>query len=443
MRKLILTAGSTLLSTVFMFAQQNENATAPTPPAPQSLGAMQEHIKELEERIRILEQQMRMLQNTQVSSSDSSAGSTQALATASEPQTAPGASTPEPTALEGATAASRQFPAPGGSSDAKVLNPDISVIGDFIGKVGRNSASRERSVEMHESEVGFQAIIDPYARGDFFVSFAEHGVDLEEGYMTFTALPAGLVMRTGKMRASFGKVNLTHNHALPWVDRPLVTTHLVAGEEGISDAGVSVSRIIPAPKGLFVEATGQLFRGDSGDDDSPLFRATRNSDVSVVGHLRGYVDINEATNLDLGLSYARGHNELGSHFLTRLFGFDGTLRWKPLRRSIYRSFVARTELVWSRREELPRQQDAFGFYVSAEYQLLRRWFLGGRYDWSGRSRSADLVDQGGSAILTYWPSEFSLIRGQYRVTRDADNTRADELLMQVLFSLGAHGAHPF
>ena len=47
-----------------------------------------------------------------------------------------------------------------------------------------------------------------------------------------------------------------------------------------------------------------------------MFRASRNSDVSAVAHLRGYADISESTNFDLGFSYARGHNELGSEFLT-------------------------------------------------------------------------------------------------------------------------------
>jgi len=32
---------------------------------------------------------------------------------------------------------------------------------------------------------------------------------------------------------------------LPWIDRPLVTTNLVGGEDGIDDAGLSVQRIIP------------------------------------------------------------------------------------------------------------------------------------------------------------------------------------------------------
>ena len=234
-----------------------------------------------------------------------------------------------------------------------------------------------------------------------------------------------------------------HNHVLPWVDRPLVTNNLVGGEDGLDDAGVSVEHIIPAPKGIFLEATGQLFRGDSGDAQHPLFRASTKSDVSAVAHLRTYKDITESTNVDIGFSYGRGHNDAGSNFLTQLYGIDATLRWKPLRRSIYHSFVGRGEFIWSQRQQPPFEQRAFGFYTSADYQLGRRWFLGGRYDHSDRSEFANLTDQGASAVLTYWPSEFSQVRGQYRFTHYAGNIDTHELLMQVQFSLGAHGAHPF
>jgi hypothetical protein len=82
-------------------------------------------------------------------------------------------------------------------------------------------------------------------------------------------------------------------------------------------------------------------------------------------------------------------------------------------------------------------------YASAEYQFARRWFGGVRYDRSDEARNASLLDTGGSVILTYWPSEFSQIRGQYRFTDYAGNHKANEVFMQVLFSLGAHGAHPF
>src|SRR4030095_4354315 len=131
----------------------------------------------------------------------------------------------------------------------------MAVIGDFLGAAGRNTVEPQPALEMHESEASFQAIVDPYGRADFCVSFGEEGVELEEGFLTLTSLPGGLLTKVGKMRAAFGKVNTLHNHILPWADRPLVTQNLVGGEEGINDAGVSVARLIPNPW-MFLEVTG-------------------------------------------------------------------------------------------------------------------------------------------------------------------------------------------
>ena len=50
---------------------------------------------------------------------------------------------------------------------------------------------------------------------------------------------------------------------------------------------------------------------------------------------------------------------------------------------------------------------------------------------------------GASLLLTYWPSEFGQVRGQYRRTKYAEGATANEFLFQFLFSIGAHGAHPF
>ena len=459
MKDRMLVAVVTILFSTPLFAQQS--STSPAQGSTQDTAALEQRIKDLEERLIALEGQVRMLKSGQAQPAampqpqPAGAQPAETAAQAPPPIAAP-APTPAPTeAQAGIATAGGQLPIYGGASAAsKALNPDISVIGDFVGAAGGNSAPSSAtlqpfpSLQMHESEVGFQAIIDPYARGDFFISFGEEGVNLEEGYITFTALPAGVVAKVGKMRSVFGKVNLMHNHVLPWIDRPIVNTNLVGGEDGIDDAGVSIERILPAPKGIFLEATGQVFRGDSAD----VFKASQKSDVSTVAHLRGYKDITESTNLDIGLSYARGHNDAGTNlvtplsstdFLTQLYGVDATLRWKPLRRSIYHSFVGRSEFIWSQRQQPLREQRAFGFYSSADYQMKRRWFLGGRYDWSDRSRFANVTDKGGSVVLTYWPSEFSQIRGQYRFTNYAENIKANELLMQVIFSLGAHGAHPF
>jgi hypothetical protein len=245
------------------------------------------------------------------------------------------------------------------------------------------------------------------------------------------------------MRAAFGKVNTLHNHILTWTDRPLVTQNLVGGEDGIDDAGISVARLIPNPW-IFLEATGQVFRGDSGD----LYKSSKRGDLSYVGHLRGYRDINESSNIDLGFSYSQGHNDSAAgtpldSLKTQLYGIDATFRWKPLQRALYHSFVGRSEWIWSRRDQPAGLQAADGFYVSGDYQVGRRWFAGARLDRSGRATDASLIDTGGSLIVTYWPSEFSQVRAQYRRTNYALAESANELLFQFQFSIGAHGAHPF
>jgi len=328
-----------------------------------------------------------------------------------------------------------------GPSSSKIFNPDIAVIGDFLGAVGKNDSEfAPPSLEMHEVEATFQAIVDPYARADFFFVFAPDEVGVEEGFITFTSLPANLLLKAGKMRASFGKVNQMHNHVMPWTDRPLVTQNLLGGEEGISDAGLSLSRLFPSSF-LFVEAIGEVYRGESPD----LFRAPQRGDLTFVGRLRGYRDLTESTNVDFGGSFARGTSVDEVHGLhTRLIGADLAFRYRPLRRAIYRRLIARTELVWSRRE-LPSEEtaSAFGAYGALEYQFARRWFAGARLDRAERADDPAQVDKGASLLLTYWPSEFSQLRGQYRYTSYAGGIKANEFLFQLLFSIGAHGAHAF
>src|SRR6266567_1779260 len=449
--KVLANTAMVALLCVSFWGQQASSPQSNTPSA-----ELEQHIRELEDRVIALEGKIRTMESEKAAAAQPQPAQPNSQPEAQTTVPSPATSVPAPAVANenqaGLANAGGQLPIYGGNSAAaKALNPDISVIGDFIGAAGGNTAPPLAtlqpfpSMQMHETELGLQAIIDPYARGDFFISFGEEGVNVEEGYITFTALPAGFVAKVGKMRSVFGKVNLMHNHVLPWIDRPLVTTNLAGGEDGIDDAGVSVERILPALKGIFLEATGQLFRGDSAD----VFTASQRSDVSAVAHLRSYKDITESTYLDLGVSYARGHNDAGVNllpnpdFVTQLYGIDATLRWKPLRRSIYHSFIARSELIWSQRQELPREQRAFGFYTSGDYQLGRRWFTGGRFDWSDRSRFDNLTDKGAAATLTYWPSEFSQIRGEYRFTKYAENRDSNELLMQLIFSLGAHGAHPF
>ena len=346
------------------------------------------------------------------------------------PEPAAAASVPPPASLPAE-------PGPQPVPSGKVFNPDMAVIGNLLGAAGTNAVESSPALQLEEAEASFQAVVDPYARGDFFIAVGPEGAELEEGFITFTSLPGGLLVKAGKLRGQFGKVNAMHTHALAWTDRPLVTRNLVGGEEGISDAAVSVSKLIPNPL-LFLELTGEVMGGRSD-----VFAGSERSHVSYIGRLRAYRDLTEGTNIDLGTSFAFGHTDVEPDATRRLFGVDATVRYRPLRRSIYRRFLARTELIWNQDRLQSAEPTVFGMYASGEYQFARRWFAGGRYDYSQRPLDSSLADKGGAATLTFWPSEFSQVRGQYRRTNYAEGVRANEFLFQFLFSIGAHGAHVF
>jgi hypothetical protein len=382
-----------------------------------------------EERIRALEAQIQSLQARLAEMDTPAAPAVTVRTDPATPGSLEGQATTLPVYVEGA-------------SGAKILNPDISVVGNLMMITGRNPHDALPALSLRETEFGFQSIIDPFARADVFLGISEEGAELEEGYVTFPALPGGLSLRAGKMRAAFGKTNPLHNHVLPWLDRPLLAFNLFGGDPaegdaGINDAGLSLSRILPAPGNLFLEATAEVYRGNSG----LLFQSNRRSQVSAIGRIKAYHDLNESTNLEGSGSYARGHNDAGG--ITQLFGVDTTLRWKPLRRAIYHSFVARAELDWNRRREPTAIARSYGWFAAADYQLGRQWFAGARFDWSQRSREPGLHDSGRSFLLTFKPSEFSQVRGQLRRTNYAEGIAANELLFQLQYAIGAHGAHPF
>ena len=372
-----------------------------------------------------------------------------ALALGQEPPVSP---TPTPAPTPAPSPAAPEPPAPqpapppptagGASQTSNYFNPSVSVIGNFLGVAGRNDVENLKAASLRESEVALQAIVDPYARADFFLSFSEEGVEVEEGFATFTSLPWKLLVKAGRMRTFFGKVNTLHLHVLPWPDSPLPMVNLLGGEEGWKGTGLSVARLVPLPGDVFSEVTLQVFDGNSDG----LFSAPRRGDLAYNGHYRVFADLSEAVNLDLGLSAARGPNETSTkeetHW-TNLQAVDATLRWKPLQTGTYRSAILRAEVFRSHRSQPGIPQTAWGWFVSGDYQLAKRWWVGARVEASDRAADASLHDSGQAAILTFWPSEFSQLRGELRRRRYAHGITANEALLQLQFAIGAHGAHPF
>ncbi|MCI0329380.1 MAG: hypothetical protein L0196_00285 [candidate division Zixibacteria bacterium] len=328
------------------------------------------------------------------------------------------------------------------SGAAKALNPDISVISNFLGGYNFDSEQKGR-FDLDEVEASFQANVDPFSRADIFLSLTPDEVEVEEGYLTLLKLPANFGLKVGKMRANFGKVNTQHTHFIPYVDRPLPLIQYF-GEEGLVEIGVSTSRTLPFP--FFLEASAEAFSGDnevafgSGDFKKPLF----------VGHLKGFWDLSEASNFEVGASAAHGYGPEPDFRRNLIGGADVTFRYKPLSTALYRSFFWRTEFFCRRPFNTPENLIARGFYSFLQYQSGRRWYWGARFDLAQEPENNALVSGkiyhqvAYSGMITFTSSEFSRFRLQYRHTDDNSETEAiKEVLVQANFSIGAHGAHVF
>ena len=76
------------------------------------------------------------------------------------------------------------------SAMSKIFNPDIAVIGNFTGAAGSNEIEPRPALQLDEAELSLQAVVDPYARADFFLAASPEGLEVEEGFLTFRACRA-------------------------------------------------------------------------------------------------------------------------------------------------------------------------------------------------------------------------------------------------------------
>src|SRR5258708_18641415 len=159
-----------------LFAQQR----APT---------IEDRVKQLEKRLDVLNQQMTAIRQE-----------LDTLKSPAQPATAEdltkvdvASATPAPAASQTPAAAPSlaDVQTINNSSDpalSKVFNPDTSVIGNFLGKVGQANPfefgpdNARRAMNLDEAEVAFQAWVDPYAKANVFLSVTKGGIDVEEGY---------------------------------------------------------------------------------------------------------------------------------------------------------------------------------------------------------------------------------------------------------------------
>ncbi len=336
------------------------------------------------------------------------------------------------------------------------LNPAISVIGTLLGTAA-NADAFEKNIDLglHEAEFSFQAYVDPYAKADFYVAFGRHGGNplaveteeghggfepaLEEAYLTTLSLPYALKVKAGIFRNAFGKLNPSHPHAHPFADPPRAYANFL-GDEGLADTGVSINWLVPNPLGYFQELT---FEFTSGNTESPSFAQAVGNKFLYLGHLKNFFDLTENATLEVGLTGVVGPNGSTGH-ITKLGGIDLTYKWKPLQRNRYRSFTLMAEALFNQRNEIGGNTvKSKGVYGFANYQIAKRWFLGGRYDYSEFPETGDRHDEMFSGVLAFYTSEFQKLEWQLSRVEPAGEKSYMQILLRGVFVIGAHGAHEY
>ncbi len=322
----------------------------------------------------------------------------------------------------------------GGERTLQGLNPEISVTGDLTGRLSDNRRDDEFNRFNYDGfEMAVQHPLDPYSSAKFFITFEDGEFSLEEGYITYDALPGRLGLKVGRFHTNFGKLNRYHKHALPWADRDLATSSFF-GEEGLIGTGASLTWL--APK-LPIAQTNEFSFEVVNNDNDRSFSGRGFADPLYVGHFLNYYDVGDNAYFEWGVSAATSHWDLEKQHRSTVYGVDLSYRWQPLQRALYRSLELRGELFYNDRENSPFG-NPLGGYVSGEYQLGQRWFAGLRYQYSDQFDDSGEHSSGFSPFLTFWQSEFVRLRAQYDFLNHQSENDENRFFLQFTWSLGPH-----
>lgn len=343
-----------------------------------------------------------------------------------------GAAGPE-TGLPEATPGGVMPGAPGGERNLNRLNPEISITGDVVGFATDGGTE---DFNPREFELNLQSALDPFSLTKWTLSFnEEEGVDIEEGYITYTGLGRGLHLTAGKFRQNFGVLNRWHLHGLPQLDYPLAL-QTYFGEEGLAQTGLSATWLLPRPWATANELTVELT-----DGSSDAFGGESFDRLVGLAHLKNYWEASPSTYVELGLSGIAGGNGFGGD--SRVWGGDFTVHWQPPARAKYREITWRTEVLRSERDDPEGEegtaQEAWGGYSYLEGLLRQNLYAGLRYDRVEDPLLPERVVWGLFPNLTWWQSEYVRLRGEYGFLKD-DLTGDSEkrFSLQVVWSAGPH-----
>jgi len=353
---------------------------------------------------------------------------------------------------------------------------------DGFAPSGGEVSPAARSFSLGESELVVAANIDPYFRGQLVAALTpENAVEVEEAFFQTLALGNGFTLKGGRFLSGIGYLNEIHQHAWDFQDAPLPYKVFLGGR--INDDGVQLRWL--APTDLFLEFGAELGRGRA----FPSTESSRNGAGawSLFTHAGG--DLGVSTAWRAGFSYLQTKpedrafedtdslgNPVSQSFsgTSKLWIADFVLKWAPDGNATVTNFKLQGE--YFRRNEsgsltyddgtalsgvyASRQS---GWYLQGAYQFMPRWRAGLRYDRLDHGTVDNAIVTGGlgpsaadfgplmtaynptrSTVMLDWsPSEFSRLRLQLASDKSRAGVTDNQVVLQYIFSLGAHGAHKF
>ncbi len=345
-----------------------------------------------------------------------------------------------------------------------------------------------RGLSLGESELAIAANIDHMFRGTGIFSISpENQIEVEEAYIQTLALSNGFTVKAGRFFSSVGYQNQIHAHAWDFTDAPLANKVFLGNQ--LSDDGIQLKWVAPTP--LYFDVGAEVGRGrhfpagpEGGRDKNGFGMG------NVFTHLGG--DFGTGTAWQAGLSYLttspqdRAYDDVDSTGTpvansftgkSTLWVLDGILKWAPNFNPTEMNFKLQGEY-FRRRENGDLSFDTAaataggtqrgsyasaqsGWYVQGVYQFIPMWRVGYRYDrLNAGTTNIGLVDSGALAaadfpilaaygptrqtVMVDWsPSEFSRVRLQAAQDKSRSDATDNQVFLQYIVSLGAHGAHKF
>lgn len=309
------------------------------------------------------------------------------------------------------------------------LNPDISATGD-VRFVVRDPGPQVDNAVAREFEVSFQSALDPYSHTKIFVAFSDEEIAVEEGYIYWTGLPGKLRVDVGKFRQQIGDLNRWHAHALPETDYPLVYQRMF-GDEGLAGVGLSLYTALPVS---VAGGTHEVYLQSTIAESEPLFGESRQ--LSLLGRVQNFWQVSRSTYMQIGVTGVGGNNR-ERDLQSRLVGADFRVTYRPPNAATRRELTFRAEAYRLRATEVGATTHRAGAFADLQFRASRRLVVGSRFDWVETLHGARRSDWQWVPTLSWWQSEFVLLRLEGRHGR-IDGQTMTQLLAQVVWAMGPH-----